>query len=401
MTSDAPTLPTVDTARPEVWAEPETVLGPLLRQGTRAVRTTTPEGTMLLGADLVHRALADARMGAPSAELLERTGWAPGPYVDWFRSATVHMDPPDHTRLRALVSRAFTPRSVARFRDTATRVAHDLCDEVTPGEDFDLTGRFARLLPLRVICELLGIEDVDAERVGRWSSTLGEAMSASSTSMQEIADQATTDFAAYVDEVVAHRRAHPGEDLLTTLIQAEEAGDRLSQRELIMLTIQLVFAGHETTQTLLSTGVWRLLSHPDQLAALRAEPDLAEGAVDELLRLDPPAVVVARIPREDLDLDGVPLRQGDYVTLSLFSANRDPARHDRPDELDIRRTVDRQFAFGFGAHHCVGNHLARIEAAVGLQVLLARFGRIEEVGTSRWVADTLRGRRDVTVRAWP
>jgi cytochrome P450 len=198
------------------------------------------------------------------------------------------------------------------------------------------------------------------------------------------------------------------------LIEAEETGDRLTHRELIMLMVQLIFAGHETTQTLLSTGMWRLLQRPDQLALLRERPDLIPNAVDEMLRLDPPALVVARIPRvtfplggADLsddrgdDRGGVELTEGDYVMLSLFSANHDPALYDDPDSLDVTRTVDRQFAFGFGAHFCVGNHLARTEAAAAFEVLLRRFSRVEESGTSRWAADTLRGRRDVTIQATP
>jgi len=394
-------MPTVDTSQREVWEQPELVLGPLMRDGVRAARTTSPPGTMLLGADTVHAAFGDNRLGAPSAELLERTGWDEGPFVDWFRNATVHIDPPDHTRLRALVSRAFTPRSVQRFRETAERIAEDLCDTVEPDADFDFTNRFARLLPLRVICELLGIDDVDAERVGRWSSTLGEAMSASSVAMQKIADDATLAFTDYTDAVISHRRANPSDDLLTVLIQAEEAGDRLSHRELVMLMVQLIFAGHETTQTLLSTGMWRLLQRPDQLALLREQPDLIPNAVEEMLRLDPPALVVARIPRETFELGGTELTEGDYVMLSLFSANHDPSRYDDPDSLDVTREVDRQFAFGFGAHFCVGNHLARTEAAVAFEVLLRRFAHVEESGTSRWAADTLRGRRDVTIRARP
>lgn len=394
-------MPTVDTGRREAWEQPELVLGPLMRDGVRAARTTSPPGTMLLGADSVQAAFGDDRLGAPSAELLERTGWVEGPFVDWFRSATVHMDPPDHTRLRSLVSRAFTPRSVQRFRDTAVRVAEDLCDTVEPGTDFDFTHGFARQLPLRVICELLGIDDVDAERVGRWSSTLGEAMSASSVAMQQIADDATLAFTDYTDAVIAHRRANPQDDLLSVLIQAEEAGDRLSHRELVMLMVQLIFAGHETTQTLLSTGMWRLLQRPDQLALLRDRPELIPNAVEEMLRLDPPALVVARIPREDFALGDIDLVEGDYVMLSLFSANHDPSRYDDPDSLDVTRDVDRQFAFGFGAHFCVGNHLARTEAAAAFEVLLRRFGHIEETGESRWAADTLRGRKDVTVQARP
>ncbi len=396
----ADTLPVVDTADRRVWEEPATVLGPLLRAGAAAARTTSPPGTMLLGANMVQRALRDPRLGAPSGALLERTGWRPGPFVDWFSSITVHIDPPDHTRLRALVSRAFTPKAVERFRDSAEAFAHELCDQIVDGEPFDFTGRWARMLPLRVICERLGIVDIDAERVGAWSSILGEAMSASSHAMQDTADAATVAFAQYVGEVIEHRRRAPGDDVLSDLIAAEEDGDRLSTDELVTLTMQLIFAGHETTQTLLSTGLWRLLHAPAQLARLRADPALAPGAVEELLRLDPPAVVVARIPRETFELDGVPLRAGEYVTLSIYSANHDPAVYDEPEELDVGRTVPRQFAFGFGAHFCVGNHLARIEAATALRVLLERFARIEEVGRSRWVADTLRGRRDVTIAAW-
>jgi cytochrome P450 len=395
-------VPTIDTGDRSVWEEPAGVLGPLMRAGHRVVRTTQPSGPMLLGADLVHQALVDARLGAPGAELLQRTGWQDGPYMEWFRRVTVHVDPPDHTRLRALVSRAFTPRAVGRFRSTAERVAHDCCDRMVDDLRFDFTERFARLLPLRVICELLGVEvDVDTERVGRWSSTLGRSMSASAAAVQPTADAAAADFGDYVRTLIDARRSRPGDDLLSALIEAEEDGERLDEHELVILTMQLIFAGHETTQTLISTGLWRLLSQPDQLDVLRTDPSIIPNAVEEMLRLDPPAVVVARVPRETFDLDGVRLESGDYVTLSLFSANHDPSRFDHPDRLDVRREVDRQFAFGFGPHFCVGNHLARVEAAVAFEVLLSRFDTITEVGESRWIADTLRGRGELVVHAEP
>jgi cytochrome P450 len=226
-------------------------------------------------------------------------------------------------------------------------------------------------------------------------------MSASASDVQPTADRATSDFADYVRATIDARRRAPGDDLLSALIAAEEDGDRLTEHELVILTMQLIFAGHETTQTLISTGMWRLLQHPEQMDVLRADPSLMPNAVEEMLRMDPPAVVVARVPRETFELDGVTLRRGDYVTLSLFSANHDPSRYDDPDSFDVTRTVDRQFAFGFGAHFCVGNHLARVEAAVAFEVLLARYEAIAEVGESRWIADTLRGRGDLRVRGTP
>ncbi len=201
-------------------------------------------------------------------------------------------------------------------------------------------------------------------------------------------------FNAYVSEMIDQRRRDPRDDLLSALIEAEDAGDRLSGPELVAMVVQLVFAGHETTQNLIGNAVFRLLEHPDQLAALRADPDRVPGAVEEALRHDPPILFTSRIAREDLELAGQPVAADQLVMFDLAAANHDPVRFAEPDRFDIGRDDIRHLSFGHGAHFCLGANLARLEATVALTTLLRRYRTIEEVGTSAWSSYTpLRGRQ--------
>jgi cytochrome P450 len=292
------------------------------------------------------------------------------------------------------VSRAFTPRAVAAMRAVSVRVAGELCDEVDrSGGTVEFVHDWARVMPLRVICEMIGVPSVDLKQMAEWAHGLSVASGMAVPEARAAGDEAMSGFNAYVGEMIGERRARPREDLLSALIAAEEAGDRLTPAELVAMVVQLIFAGHETTQNLLGNGLYRLLQHPDQLALLRAEPDRIPAAIEEMLRYDPPILFTSRIAAEDVVLAGVPIASDQLVMLNLTAANHDPARFDDPERFDVRRDDVRHLSFGHGIHFCLGASLARLEAEVAFRTLLERYSSIEEEGTSDWTSYTpLRGR---------
>ncbi|HEX4018047.1 MAG TPA: cytochrome P450, partial [Frankiaceae bacterium] len=207
-------------------------------------------------------------------------------------------------------------------------------------------------------------------------------------------DDAMSGFNGYVTAMIEERRARRRDDLLSALIDAEEAGERLSPAELVAMVVQLIFAGHETTQNLMGNGMFRLLRHPDQLALLRAQPDLIPAAIEEMLRYDPPITFTSRIVRADTEIDGIPVAADQLVMLNLTAGNHDPKRFAQPARFDVTRADVRPLSFGHGMHFCLGANLARLEAEVAFSTLLRRYGTITEVGASDWTSYTpLRGRQ--------
>jgi cytochrome P450 len=329
------------------------------------------------------------------ARYFEMQGWTDGPYVDWIRLNVVMMNPPGHDRLRKLVSRAFTPRAVAEMRDVSRRVASELCDEVDDaGGRVEFVHDWARVLPLRVVCEMIGIPEVDVKQMAEWAAGLTMASGVATPESRSAGDRGMEGFNSYVSTMVAERRRDPRDDLLTALIAAEDAGDRLSPEELVAMVVQLIFAGHETTQNLLGNGLYRLLQHPDQLALLRAEPERVPNAVEEMLRYDPPITFTSRIAEGSTTIAGIEVAADQLVMLNLTAANHDPRRHDAPSRFDVTRADARHLSFGWGIHYCLGATLARLEADVAFTTLLARYSVIEERGMSEWTSFTpLRGRQ--------
>jgi cytochrome P450 len=280
-------------------------------------------------------------------------------------------DPPDHTRLRTLVHKAFTPRLIERLRERIQSVSEDLLNAATPNTRMELVREFALPLPLTIIADLLGIPAEDRLRFHAWSRAL-------------VSPSSRIDFVRalpnlwmilrYFRKLFAQRRAQPQDDLVTALVQAEEAGDKLNEDELAAMVFLLLLAGYETTVNLIASGTLALIQHPEQLDRLQQNPALAESAVEELLRYTSPAEMAsARLAREDVTISGVTIVRGDLVVAVLGSANRDASQFPDPDTLDITREPNKHLALGFGAHFCLGAPLARLEGRIALTTLFRRF----------------------------
>lgn len=283
------------------------------------------------------------------------------------------MDPPEHTRLRRLVAKAFTARRVEQLRPRTREVAGDLLDQVVAaGPPADLVEHYATPLPITVICELLGVPITDQDRFHVWTGALLSTTSLSPQTIREYIDN----LFGYMAGLIAQRREQPADDFLSALIRArDEDHDRLTEEELIRLAAGLLAAGHETTVTQIPNFVYVLLTHPAQLAELRARPELVPSAVEELMRFVPLGVgaTFARYALEDVELSGVVVHSGEPVVCSLPSANRDEDVFVEPEQLDFTRLPNPHIGFGHGAHHCVGAQLARMELQVALGTLLERF----------------------------
>ena len=297
-----------------------------------------------------------------------------GPVPAAFELLTEHMlnlDPPRHTRLRALVSKTFTPRYIEQLHPRIQQIADELIDAVQARGQMDLIEEFAFPLPLTVITEMLGIPVEDQARFRAWTDAIvgGEPTPDRYRRMEVPLNE----FTGYLGQMLRQRRAAPGADLVSGLIAAEERGDRLSERELFGMVFLLLVAGHETTVNLIGNGMLALLTHPDQLALLKARPELVETAVEELLRFDGPLETsTMRYAAEDAVVGGVAIPRGSSVLVVLASANRDEQRFGFPHQLDIARADNRHVAFGHGIHHCLGAPLARLEGQVAFGTLLRR-----------------------------
>lgn len=285
-------------------------------------------------------------------------------------------DPPDHTRLRSLVSKAFTPRVVEGLRPHIQQIVDRLIDGVQGGGSMDLIEEFAYPIPVIVICEMLGVPVEDHEQFKGWSLDIARGLDSvllpPDSEVPRRSMAARSALADYFRELIARRRASPRADMLSGLIAAEEAGDKLSENELLATCILLLIAGHETTVNLIGNGTLALLRHPDQLRLLRANPGLIGTAIEELLRFDGPVQRTARIPSEDVVIDGRTIAKGEMLMPFIGAADRDPAQFPEPDRLDITRTDNRHIAFGWGIHFCLGAPLARVEGQIAINTLVQR-----------------------------
>ncbi|MGH3900745.1 MAG: cytochrome P450 family protein [Pseudonocardiaceae bacterium] len=329
---------------------------------------------LITGYDEARHALHDPRLikSAATMAAIGRDLLAP----EVFAAMTQHMlnsNPPDHTRLRRLVTAAFTRRRVEQLAPRIQQITDELLDAVTDSAQVDLIDSFAYPLPLTVICELLGVPVDHRTEFRDWSYIVVTGVMAGS----DVYVAAVTAMVGYLRELVEAKRAAPADDLLSALIVVRDGEDRLSEDELISMVFLLLIAGHETTVNLIGNGVLALLTHPEQLALLRSQPDRLPAAVEELLRFDGPLqVALARWTAEPVDIGGVTIPAGEIVIPGLLAANRDPACTAYPDTLDITRTDNPHVAFGHGIHHCLGAALARLEGRIALSTLLARFPRL-------------------------
>jgi cytochrome P450 len=290
------------------------------------------------------------------------------------RPSFLSLDPPDHTRLRRLVSKAFTPRRIAQLEPRIREVAAGLLNGAAAAGQLELVSQLAYPLPVRIISEMLGVPVEDHPRFAGWSARLAHSLQPTfglnpeeAISRAEAAQAASDEFAEYFRELIAARRVHPATDLLTAMVQAEDNGEMLTEDELIATCVLLLVAGHETTVGLISNAVLALLRHPDQLALLRANPALAASAVEETLRYDAPVQMTARVAKGALPVGDLVAQNDALVLLLLAAAGRDPAIYPDPDRFDIRRGAANHLAFAAGPHFCLGAPLARLEATVVLE----------------------------------
>ena len=313
------------------------------------------------------------------------------------------LDPPDHTRLRALVNKAFTRKAVNALEARVRGLMEGLLDDVAdPAAGFDWMEAVANPLPVIVIAEMLGVPPEDRARFRIWSDRRARILEPTLTARErEIAGEAAEALDAYFLPIIEARRAAPRDDIVSALVHAEEAGDTLAGREMLTMLRLLLVAGNETTTNLLGNGLLALLRHPDQLAALREDPGLIPAAVEELLRFDSPVQTDFRTAVEDCDVNGFPVPRGRNVIALIGAANHDPAVFGRPDRLDLHRREVSHISFGRGIHHCLGAQLARMEGRIAFEVLLERFSSIRLLTGSPAYRNSivLRGLRSLPIGA--
>ncbi|MFL6129662.1 MAG: cytochrome P450 [Mycobacteriales bacterium] len=339
-------------------------------------------------------ALADPRLAKDSrrvAELLDRYALH-GSDSMFGQSLSHHMlntDPPVHSRLRKLVNKAFTPRAVEQLRPRVEEICADLLGVMAGQDELDLLDAFAVPLPIRMICELLGVPEADRPVFRGWSNTLVSALP------QDVLAEASAAMSGYLHGLIRAKRDDPDRDMLSALASVHEGGDRLTEDELVSMAFLLLAAGHETTVNLIGNGVLALLTHPDQFAALRADRSRLPNAIEEFLRYDGPVnQATLRFTAEPVRIAGARVPAAEFVLISLDSANHDGSRYPDPDALDIGRNAGGHLAFGHGIHYCLGAPLARLEAEVAFTGLLNSFDRIELAVR----ADQLEWRHSVLMR---
>ncbi|GGD48362.1 cytochrome P450 family protein [Paenibacillus nasutitermitis] len=286
-------------------------------------------------------------------------------------SSMLFVDEPDHRRLRGLVSKAFTPRYMESLRPRVQEIADELLDRVQTQGEMDIVKDYAYPLPINVISEMLGVPKADQAKIHVWSGALARGLGFGKQE-PEVAQHLRA-FGEYTAQLVADKRQHPADDLISQLIAIEEEGDRLDEAELISMITLLIFAGHETTSNLIATGTLMLLDHPEQLEKIKADLNLVPSTLEELLRFNGPVTSPGpRFAIEDVELGGQRIKKGEMVIALVKSANRDESQFTEPEELDITRKINRHLAFGQGIHMCLGAPLARVEGDVAFSTLLRR-----------------------------
>ena len=322
------------------------------------------------------------------------------PFWDLINAGILDMEPPNHTRVRRLVAKAFTPRFVEGLRPRVQSIMDGLVDEVDGAGEFDLI-RVAEPLPVTVIAEMLGVPDADRHHLRPWSADICKMYELNpSTQMQQDAVRASNEFSAYLRELARERKQDPGEDLISQLTLVLDEGERLTEDELVGTCVLLLNAGHEATVNSTLLGWWSLFRNPDRLRELRADRSLLPNAIEELLRFDTPLQMFERWVLEPFEIHGVEIPRGAELGLLFGSANRDPSVFERPDELDLTREPNPHLSFGAGIHFCLGAPLGRQELQVSFTTLLDRFPNLELVEEPSWKPNyVIRGLEGLLVRA--
>ena len=306
--------------------------------------------------------------------LLRQTGSGDEALEKIFLDMMLFSDPPDHTRLRSLANKAFTPTVLAGIRSQIQDTVDRLLDDVQERGSMEVISDLAYPLPSVVISELLGVADGDLERFKKWTNVIAAFLG----NIREVEDnigparESVAELNRFLKETIAKRRAEPKDDLLSALVTAEDQGDSFSEDELYSMCIMLIFAGHETTTNLIGNGILALIENPSQLELLRNQPSLIESTVEEIIRHNGPVQSISRIALEDLQIGNKQIANGDRISLTLGAANRDPERFSDPDRFNIERTDGRHIGFGFGIHFCLGAALARMEGQAAIGSVVSR-----------------------------
>lgn len=351
--------------------------------------------------------LSSNRMAAHASRMPDAAKAHFRPFFTAVSSWMLMIDPPDHTRLRGLVNKAFTPRVVENMRTRVQKLVDDMLAGVKEQGRMDVMTDLANPLPAIVIAQLLGVPGVDQQQFKAWSDDIAMALGGidSAGSKEElfalynIAQESFLALSSYFREKVAELRRDPQENLLSALVQAEEKGDRLTEDELFANCVLLMIAGHETTTNLIGNGVLALLRNPDQQETLKRKPELIGSAVEELLRYDSPVQKMGRVALADIPVAGKEIKKGQLVCFSFGAANRDPEQFALPGQLDIARQPNRHLAFGHGLHYCVGAALARLEGQIAVGTIFSRLPGLRlETKDLEWHRNlTLRGLKSLTV----
>jgi cytochrome P450 len=355
----------------------------------------------------VNRLLRDRRFGRTYHHLAthEEMGRPPepewhAPFWDLIRAGILDMEPPDHPRVRKLVSKAFTPRRVEELRPYVQGIMEGLVDRVAGSGEFDLIKEIAEPLPVTVIAELLGVPESDRHLLRPWSAEICRMYELNPTDEDaRAAVAASEEFSAYLRELSRSRRREPKEDLISALTQVVEEGEKLTEQELIGTCVLILNAGHEATVNVTGNGWWSLFRNPDQLRRLREDHSLVPRAVEELMRFDTPLQMFERWVLEDVEIHGQEVARGQELALLFGSANHDPKVFKRPDELDVGREHNPHMSFGAGIHFCLGAPLARIELQTSFGTLLRRLPAMELVDEPEWKPNyIIRGLRELRIR---
>ena len=382
----------VNIASPEFKANPYPFYA-RLRAEAPVYRVALPSkqtAWLITRYDDVLMALKDERfaknkLNALTSEQVAKQPWVPAMFKP-LEHNMLDLDTPDHTRLRALVHKAFTPRLIEQMQERIQKLADELLDAVQRQGRMDLIHDYALPIPTTIIAQMLGVPVQDRHKFHRWSNTIVSSNPSGWGMLKAIPDAMA--FMRYIRKLIKARRAAPQDDLISALVQAEEAGEQLSEDELVAMIFLLLVAGHETTVNLIGNGMLALLEHPDQLEQLRNDPALIKPAVEELLRYASPVeMATERYAREDITIAGVTIPRGAMVLAVIASANRDDRRFANPDRLDITRQPNKHLAFGQGAHYCLGAPLARLEGQIAINTLLRRSSDLRLAvppGAVRW-----------------
>lgn len=365
-------LPYLDFFDPEFQADPGAACGRARQQSWVA---RCPFGAAILSRQAVHDMLRERRLRTPGRVMTDMFGISEGPFQRWWAEHILSLDGERHTRIRRLVNPAFSPTRAEEARGISREIITEILDRIAPLGHCDVAREISGEFPIRVLCRLIGVPEVDVPRFRAWTHMIGAGMDMNLGEIINELNEAIEGLCTYVEEIIRSRQQNPVRppDLVQTMIDATEAGDRLTIDEVRDQVVLLLGAGYDTTSTQISWSVLTYLDHLTEWKRLATEPDRAAAAVEELLRYSPAIGMTARLAAEDFEYNGILFPQGSYLLLSVPSAGRDPASFDDPDSFRVGRSAEQtHLTFGFGSHYCLGANLARVELQEALPEMARR-----------------------------